>query len=230
MKTKEMVEKEYAVVGGIFNMIVVCGSTSLYHHTDDTRIGNDLDCIIASEQILGFCDRILKSIGGRVIYDFAPRGKYDLRKSYKLPNGKKVEFFIDPVEGRRTQNTGLQFCSQKNIWAAREYYTAKLNSGKYKDQITWSKVAKAAILSNERYQVGALYIAPDGVESTGHNHHPNYCGHAEVAAIRKYEKANFKRAVGGAMYCTLSPCTECAKLLAERGMEIHFVNEYTGKL
>jgi len=225
----KLIEERYATVNGIFSMIVVCGSTSLYHHQGVNKIGNDLDCIVADEYILSYCERILKSMGAKVLHDFKPRGVYDLRKSYKLKNGLKVEFFIDPVEGRRTTSTGLQFCSQANIWAAREYYSSKLDSGKYQDQIIWSKVDKAAAMSPERYQVGAVYVVDD-MQISGYNHHRSYCAHAEITAIRLYEKKTFRKARGGKMYCTLSPCTQCAKELEARGIEPVYLQEYTGKL
>jgi len=229
MKTTDLIMERYATVSGIFPLVVVCGSTALYHHQNLDKIGNDFDCIVADEQILSYCDRILRSVGATVIHDFKPRGKYDLRKSYKLRNGYKVEFFIDPAEGFRSPNQGLQFCSRDNIWAAREYYSKKLGSGKYQDQIIWSKVETAAAMSPEKWQVGAVYSV-DGIEVSGYNYHSSYCAHAEVTAIRKYEKKTFRKARGGKMYCTLSPCTQCAKLLAEREIEAVYQQVYTGKL
>ena len=226
---KKLIKERYTTASGIFPLVVVCGSTALYHHQGLAKIGNDLDCIVANEQILSYCDRILRSVGATVIHDFSPRGKYDLRKSYKLRNGYKVEFFIDPTGGFRSPNQGLQFCNQANIWAAREYYASKLGSGKYQDQIIWAKVQQAAAMSPERYQVGAVYVVDD-MQISGHNHHRSYCGHAEITAIRRYEKKTFRKARGGRMYCTLSPCTNCAKELEARGIEPVYLQKYTGKL
>lgn len=228
---KNLIKQKYAAASGVFPLVVICGSTALYHHQGLAKIGNDLDCIIADEQILEICSRIIKSVGGKLIHDFNnDRGKFDLRRSFRLPNGLKVEFFIDPVEGRRDPFKELQFCSKSNIWEARHYYATKNGAGKYKDQIIWDKVHKAAMLSPERWQVGAVYTSEDGIEVSGYNHHPSYCAHAEVTAIRLYEKRTFKKAKGGKMYCTYSPCTQCAELLAEREIEAVYQQVYTGKL
>jgi hypothetical protein len=230
MNNKQLIRERYATVSGIFPLVVVCGSTALYYHQGLPKMGNDLDCIIPDEQILEVCSRIIKSVGGKIIHDFTTdRGKFDLRRSFRLPNGYKVEFFIDPVEGKRNPFTGLEFCSQANIWAAREYYSKKLGSSKYQDQIIWAKVQQVAAMSPEKWQVGAVYVNDD-LQVSGYNHHRSYCGHAEITAIRRYEKKTFRKARGGRMYCTLSPCTNCAKELEARNIEAVYQQVYTGKL
>ena len=230
--TVELIKERYQVVSGIFSLVVIGGSTALYHHNKENKIGNDLDCVISSEQILGFCDKIIRSVGGRMLHDYEFLNGFTVRRSYLLKNGYKVEFFIDPISGSRTSNSEFVFCSPETVWAARRYYASRASavSNKYAEQIIWNKVHEAAANSPEPYKVGAVYIAPDGTQVAGFNHHRDYNGHAEITAIRLYEKQTFKKAKGGLMYCTWSPCSGCKKTLEALGIKSVYLNEYLGKL
>ena len=90
----------------------------------------------------------------------------------------------------------------------------------------------AEISYAKRKQVGAILVVPDGCRFEGVNGMPSgfdncceteenktkqECLHAESNAIAKVARSTAS-SVGGTLYCTLSPCLECAKLVVQAGI------------
>jgi len=84
----------------------------------------------------------------------------------------------------------------------------------------------------ERRKVGALLVKDKMIISDGYNGTPSgfenicedehqvtkpYVLHAEANAITKVAKSN-NSSEGSTMYCTASPCLECAKLIIQSGI------------
>lgn len=93
-----------------------------------------------------------------------------------------------------------------------------------------------------RRQVGALIVKDKMIISDGYNGTPQgfenvcedpstgktkpYVLHAEANAITKVAKSN-NSSDGATLYCTASPCIECAKLIIQAGIRrIVFCDEY----
>lgn len=101
------------------------------------------------------------------------------------------------------------------------------------------------IIANEskanRYKVGAILVKDGNIISMGYNGTPNgfdnCCEdedgntkaevlHAESNAITKCAKST-KSSENSILYCTLSPCVECAKLIIQSGIkEVYFKEFY----
>jgi len=99
-------------------------------------------------------------------------------------------------------------------------------------------VSKASYCNNNK--VGAIIVKDDNIISFGYNGTPsgfeNICEinnitkpevlHAESNAITKCAKS-FLSSNGSVMYCTLSPCFECAKLIIQSGIiSVYYLEEY----
>lgn len=84
----------------------------------------------------------------------------------------------------------------------------------------------------ERRKVGALVVKDQMIISDGYNGTPTgfenicedsdnnskpYVLHAEANAITKLARSN-NSSEGATMYCTASPCIECAKLIIQAGI------------
>ena len=92
-----------------------------------------------------------------------------------------------------------------------------------------------------RNKVGALIVNNDNVVAIGYNGtisgFPNVCEledgstnpevlHAESNAIAKCAKSS-NSSNGAALYVTLSPCFECAKIIIQSGIkEVYYLEEY----
>ena len=92
-----------------------------------------------------------------------------------------------------------------------------------------------------RKKVGALIVNQDNVIAIGYNGtisgFPNMCEledgstrpdvlHAESNAIAKCAKSS-NNSDGAALYVTLSPCFECAKIIIQSGIkEVYYLEEY----
>lgn len=101
------------------------------------------------------------------------------------------------------------------------------------------------IIANEskanRYKVGAILVKDGNIISMGYNGTPNgfdnCCEdedgntkaevlHTESNAITKCAKST-KSSENSILYCTLSPCVECAKLIIQSGIkEVYFKEFY----
>lgn len=99
--------------------------------------------------------------------------------------------------------------------------------------------ARVAKMSHaRRAQVGAVIVADDAIISYGYNgmphQWPNDCEihgqtrpevlHAESNALMKLAKNGY-RAAGATMFCTHSPCLECAKLIVQAGITAVYYTE-----
>jgi len=92
-----------------------------------------------------------------------------------------------------------------------------------------------------RKKVGALIVNQDNVIAIGYNGtisgFPNVCEledgstrpdvlHAESNAIAKCAKSS-NNSDGAALYVTLSPCFECAKIIIQSGIKkVYYLEEY----
>ena len=98
----------------------------------------------------------------------------------------------------------------------------------------------AQLSSATRLQVGAIVVKDDRIISIGYNGMPsgwdNCCEHegktkpevlhAEANALTKLAKST-ESGSGAVMFCTHSPCIECAKLIFQSGIAtVHYKNEY----
>lgn len=95
--------------------------------------------------------------------------------------------------------------------------------------------------SAKRLQVGAVVVKDDRIISIGYNGMPsgwtNECEnedgqtkpevlHAETNAIAKIAKGN-ESADGATLFCTHSPCIDCAKLIYQSGIKsVYFKHDY----
>jgi dCMP deaminase len=92
----------------------------------------------------------------------------------------------------------------------------------------------------ERSKVGAIIVKDDNIISFGYNGTPsgfnNCCEidgvtikevlHAESNAITKCAKS-FYSSNDSIMFCTLSPCFDCAKLIIQSGIRsVYFIEKY----
>jgi len=83
--------------------------------------------------------------------------------------------------------------------------------------------------SPEKWKVGAIYV--QGFRwSTGYNKSRAYGDHAEDWAVINFRRKYGVEPKNGTMYCTWSPCTNCAKTLEKHVMKSWYVERYTGKL
>lgn len=106
----------------------------------------------------------------------------------------------------------------------------------------YSKLSKS-----RRKQVGAIIVKDDRIISIGYNGTPsgfdNNCEdvledgslvtkdtvlHAESNAISKVAKSS-DSSEGADLYCTLSPCLECSKLIAQAGIKRVYFSEFYKK-
>jgi len=91
-----------------------------------------------------------------------------------------------------------------------------------------------------RKKVGALIVKDQMIISDGYNGTPSgfnndcedmdgntnwYVLHAEANAITKLAKNASGNAEGATLYVTLSPCTECSKLIIQTGIKRIFYKE-----
>ena len=100
----------------------------------------------------------------------------------------------------------------------------------------WSKLSHC-----KRKQVGALIVKDKMIISDGYNGTPTgfencceddegytkwYVLHAEANAILKVA-ASTQSTIGSTLYVTLSPCTECSKLIFQSGIiRVVYITEY----
>jgi len=110
---------------------------------------------------------------------------------------------------------------------------------------TYLKICQ--IISKESYcnnkKVGCIIVKNGNIISMGYNGTPtgfdNKCEingktkkevlHAESNAITKCAKSNYSTQ-GGSLYCTLSPCVECSKLIIQSGInKVYYIEEYKCK-
>jgi len=99
-------------------------------------------------------------------------------------------------------------------------------------------VSKASYCEN--YKVGAIIVKDDNIISFGYNGTPsgftNNCEidgvtrkevlHAESNAITKCAKS-FYSSNDSTMFCTLSPCFDCAKLIVQSGIKtVYYIEKY----
>ena len=96
----------------------------------------------------------------------------------------------------------------------------------------------------KRRQVGALIVKERMIISDGYNGTPTgldnsceddegytkwYVLHAEANAITKVA-ASTQSSIGATLYVTLSPCTECSKLIYQSGIKrVVYINQYKNK-
>lgn len=113
------------------------------------------------------------------------------------------------------------------------------HSSKIKFYLSIAKeVSKASYC--ERSKVGAVIVKDDNIISFGYNGTPsgfsNVCEvdgitvkevlHAESNAITKCAKS-FYSSSDSIMFCTLSPCFDCAKLIIQSGIkQVYFIDKY----
>ena len=99
----------------------------------------------------------------------------------------------------------------------------------------WAKLSHC-----KRRQVGALIVKDKMIISDGYNGTPTgfenpceddegytkwYVLHAEANAIMKVA-ASTQSSIGATLYVTLSPCTECSKLIFQSGIKrVVYINE-----
>jgi dCMP deaminase len=101
----------------------------------------------------------------------------------------------------------------------------------------------AQLSSAKRLQVGAIVVKDDRIISIGYNGMPsgwdNVCEHegktkpevlhAEANAITKLAKSN-ESGDGATLFCTHSPCIDCAKLIYQSGIkEVYYKNDYRSR-
>lgn len=101
-----------------------------------------------------------------------------------------------------------------------------------------TEISKASYCT--RSKVGAIIVKDDNIISFGYNGTPsgfeNVCEidnetkpevlHAESNAITKCAKS-FYSSKDATMYCTLSPCFECAKLIIQSGIaKVYYLKNY----
>ena len=105
--------------------------------------------------------------------------------------------------------------------------------------IEWGKLSYC-----KRRQVGALIVKERMIISDGYNGTPTgldnsceddegytkwYVLHAEANAITKVA-ASTQSSIGATLYVTLSPCTECSKLIYQSGIKrVVYINQYKDK-
>ncbi len=112
-----------------------------------------------------------------------------------------------------------------------------------KFDIAYMKMAQewANMSHCERRKVGCLLVKDKTIISDGYNGTPRgfenacelddgttkwYVLHAETNAIAKIAKSN-QDSEGSTLYVTLSPCTECAKLIYQSGIiKVFYLEEY----
>jgi dCMP deaminase len=101
------------------------------------------------------------------------------------------------------------------------------------------EVAKASYC--KRAQVGAIIVKDGNIISFGYNGTPkgfdNHCEdcnhttkndvlHAESNAITKCAKSCYS-SEGSVLYCTMSPCFDCSKLIIQSGIkQVYFIEAY----
>ena len=110
------------------------------------------------------------------------------------------------------------------------------------DEFYLSIAVSASELSLARNaRVGAVLVRGNNILSYGFNGTPsgfdntceNYKGetlphvlHAESNAIAKVAQST-QSSEGATLYCTLSPCTQCAKMIMQAGIKrVVFINKY----
>lgn len=113
------------------------------------------------------------------------------------------------------------------------------HSLKNKFYIEIAKVVSKASYCNKN-KVGAIIVKDDNIISFGYNGTPsgfeNICEidnitkpevlHAESNAITKCAKS-FYNSKDSVMYCTLSPCFDCAKLIIQSGItRVYYLENY----
>jgi dCMP deaminase len=102
-----------------------------------------------------------------------------------------------------------------------------------KSQLDWDLfyLKVADLIAQQSYaedrKVGALIVKDDNIISFSYNGTPpktnndtqtNIVLHAEAQAIAKVARSN-SNTVGSTLYCTLSPCIDCAKLIFSVGIK-----------
>lgn len=95
----------------------------------------------------------------------------------------------------------------------------------------------------ERLKVGAIVVKDDRIISIGYNGMPtgwdNCCEedgktkdevlHAEANALTKLAKST-ESGDGAVLFCTHSPCIDCAKLIAQSGItDVYYEQDYRSK-
>lgn len=93
----------------------------------------------------------------------------------------------------------------------------------------------------ERKKVGCIIVKNSAIIADGYNGTPKgfdnecedfngktkwYVIHAEANAILKLSKSN-NNSIGASLYCTLSPCKDCAKLILQTGInQVYYQERY----
>ena len=98
----------------------------------------------------------------------------------------------------------------------------------------------AQLSSSERLKVGCVVVKNDRIISIGYNGMPsgwsNECEdengqtkkevlHAEANAITKIARGS-DSADGSVLFCTASPCIDCAKLIYQAGIDTVYYRDY----
>lgn len=197
-----------------------------------TKDGNKVDLFYMGDNL-----ELIKLHGGDILClpaenVWAARGYYAGKQSVKSnkqlldmgyivkPNVKAVTPTNLPISNYsyQTNNYNTEADKQRELEIETDiifYYFAKLDA--------------IAAQSKEAYKVAAIYVQGDKT-SEGYNVSSAYGQHAEVEAIKNFEAKYGISANGGTMYCTLSGCTQCVKLLTSRNITSKFMIKYTGKL
>ena len=117
-----------------------------------------------------------------------------------------------------------------------------MNAKEHNKHLSYLKMASewSANSCCNRKKVGALIVKDQMIISDGYNGTPSgfnndcedmdgntnwYVLHAEANAITKLAKNASGNAEGATLYVTLSPCTECSKLIIQTGIKRLFYKE-----
>lgn len=117
-----------------------------------------------------------------------------------------------------------------------------MNAKEHNKHLSYLKMASEWSVNSccNRKKVGALIVKDQMIISDGYNGTPSgfnndcedmngdtnwYVLHAEANAITKLAKNPSGTAEGSTLYVTLSPCTECSKLIIQTGIKRLFYKE-----
>jgi len=117
-----------------------------------------------------------------------------------------------------------------------------MNAKEHNKHLSYLKMASEWSTNSccNRKKVGALIVKDQMIISDGYNGTPSgfnnecedmdgntnwYVLHAEANAITKLAKNASGNAEGATLYVTLSPCTECSKLIIQTGIKRIFYKE-----
>ena len=117
-----------------------------------------------------------------------------------------------------------------------------MNAKEHNKHLSYLKMASEWSVNSccNRKKVGALIVKDQMIISDGYNGTPSgfnndcedmngdtnwYVLHAEANAITKLAKHTSGTPEGSTLYVTLSPCTECSKLIIQTGIKRLFYKE-----